>query len=44
VNRWEQISLQEMVVTICLLTTAPPDREQNCTHAFASSRPWLQPP
>jgi hypothetical protein len=27
-NRWERISLQEMIVIICLLTTAPPDRER----------------
>lgn len=26
VNRWERINIQEMVVIICLLTTAPPDR------------------
>ena len=26
VNRWERINLQEMIVIICLLTTAPPDR------------------
>ena len=26
-NRWEKINLQEMIVIISLLTTAPPDRE-----------------